>query len=95
MIVTLESSVLDTPTYKVTLPFRDVRFTVLIILVEANFGAVCGIAPIPPPVAGGTPVPFDAENENISSPKREPVSRVVSSLGGVEVMFSLRGDEGP
>lgn len=71
--------------------------TVFIILVDANFGAVCGIAPIPPPVTGGgAPLPFDVPNENMSSPKIDDVSREVSSLGGVaEDIVPLLGDLGP
>lgn len=68
--------------------------TVFIILVDANFGAVCGTVPIPPPATGGAP--FDVPNENMSSPKREDVSREVSSLGGVAVdIVPLLGGVGP
>lgn len=76
--------------------FRGVGFTVFMILADASFGAVCGIAPIPPPVTGGAPLPFDVVNENMSSPKREDVSREVSNFGGAaEDMVPLLGDEGP
>lgn len=74
--------------------FREVGCTVFIILADASFGAVCGIGPIPPPATGGAP--FDVPNENMSSPKREDVSREVSSLGGVaEDIVPLLGGVGP